>query len=77
MDVRHGHDLLHRPDSHVEANAFGVKAWRAGAEGIATRSVRHDGGQCLAVFQRKCILSCARTGLLAMAWDGTTLTVES
>lgn len=70
LDVRHGHDRLHRPNSLGQSRLFGIKAWRAGADGLAYRSVRRPGGECLAVFRRPCVDACARAGLLALDWDG-------
>ncbi len=73
VDVRSGHDALHSPDNHSEGRAFGMAAKRAGADGIANRSVRKAGGECVAIFRRQCILSCARGGLVAFEWDGEKL----
>jgi hypothetical protein len=72
VDVRKGHPALHR-SSHTVSRTFGVRAWRAGADGIAYRSVRHPGGECLAVFKRACILACSRAGLVAFQWSGSSL----
>ena len=74
VDIRSGHDALHAPDRHAEGRAFGMAAKRAGADGIAYRSVRKIGGACLALFLRRCVLSCARGGLVAFEWDGESLT---
>ena len=73
VDVRNGYGELHAPDSHTEGRAFGMATKRAGADGIAYRSVRKIGGECLAIFRRPCVLSCARGGLVAFEWDGEKL----
>jgi len=73
LDIRQGHASLHRPNSYLRSRAFGIRAWRAAADGIAYRSVRNPGGECLAGFRRACVLGCAKGGLVAMTWDGTNL----
>lgn len=77
LDVRKGHSALHHPASYAETQPFGVRAWKAGADGLAYRSVRRPGGECLAVFRRACILACQRAGLVALEWDGKTLSVSA
>ena len=77
LDVRHGHDRLHRPRSYADSRVFAVRAWKAGADGIAYRSVRRPGGECLAVFKRTCIGSCAKAGLVTLEWDGTDIRVAN
>jgi len=70
IDIRRGPPALHR-SSHTVSRPFGARAWKAGADGIAYRSVRRPGGECLAVFRRDCILACHRAGLVAFTWDGS------
>jgi len=72
LDVRKGHPALHRPTYDL-SRPFGIRAWKAGADGIAYRSVRHAGGECLAVFKRACIQTCNRAGLVAFQWSGSRL----
>jgi hypothetical protein len=67
VDVRSGHDALHAPDNHAEGRTFGMAAKRAGADGIAYRSVRKVGGECLAIFLRRCVMSCATS--VQAAWS--------
>ena len=72
IDIRSGHPALHR-SSHTVSRPFGARAWKAGADGIAYRSVRRPGGECLAVFQRERILACHPAGLVSFSWNGTEL----
>ena len=74
LDVRKGHPALHQ-SSHSVSRPFGIRAWKAGADGIAYRSVRRPGGECLAVFRRESILGCSRAGLVAFEWTGSILNV--
>lgn len=74
VDVRRKHPELHDLSSYANSSAFGAKVLKAGAPGIAYRSVRHTGGECLAVFHRDCILSCKHSGTsITLAWDGATI----
>lgn len=51
-DVRVGHDGLHDPDpgTYPVSAAFARVLRLANSEGISYRSVRHAGGECVAVF---------------------------
>lgn len=42
----------------------------SGSEGIAYDSVRHDGGECIAVFRPRRLHDCKATMQLAYVWDG-------
>ncbi|MET0595523.1 MAG: RES family NAD+ phosphorylase [Polyangiaceae bacterium] len=69
-DVRVGHADLHRPDDYRPSQAFGAKLRAAESNGIVYRSVRHDGGTCLAVFRPKAI-PCPKQGAhLRYHFDG-------
>lgn len=49
-------------------------ALRAGASsGIAYESVRHDGGECVAVFRPRVLSGCRQAQHLAYVWDGTAI----
>lgn len=54
-DVRTGFEELHHPDNYVPAQSFGEARRSEGANGILYRSVRHAGGECLAIFKPKAI----------------------
>lgn len=60
-DVRTGHSELHRPDDYRPSQAFAKPLREAGSNGIVYRSVRHEGGTCLAVFRPKAI-PCPKQG---------------
>jgi hypothetical protein len=54
-DVRTGFDPLHDPDNYAPVQSFGAARRSEGVNGILYRSVRHAGGECLAVFKPKAI----------------------
>jgi hypothetical protein len=73
LDVRRGHPELHRPGDWGPAQAFGRRAKADGEAGIVYRSVRHRGGECLAVLDGRRVRSCHLAGLVALRWDGEKL----
>lgn len=73
-DLRGGWPALHDPDSYAASQAF-ARARRAdGSWGLVYDSVRHAGGQCVALFRPKAIrLPVVQGAHLALHWDGTTI----
>lgn len=73
-DIRGGYDELHdtepRPANHPLAQAFGKRLRAAGSWGIAFRSVRHAGGQCIAAFRAPAISLPVQGAHLKYVWDG-------
>jgi len=71
--LRDRHPALYHPDSYAMAQAF-ARALRAdGAEGIVYQSVRHDGGECAAVFRPRLLSNCRQERHLCYVWDGTAI----
>ena len=73
VDVRAGHPALHRPEDFTPAQAFGAKCKSGGEDGLAYRSVRHPGGDCLGVLTGACLRAVRLKGILALRWDGEKL----
>lgn len=62
-------DLMH-PDSYAASQAF-ARAQRAkGAGGIVYDSVRHAGGQCVAVFRPTLVAPCKQGPHICFIWNG-------
>ena len=77
VDVR-GHarrkpDIMH-PDDYAASQAFARARRAEGANGIVYDSVRHPGGQCLAVFRPKLIAPCKQGPHVCFVWDGSAIT---
>ena len=66
-------DLMH-PDSYAASQAYAVKRRAGGANGVVFDSVRHEGGQCVAVFKPRIVGSCRQGPHLCYLWDGTIIT---
>jgi hypothetical protein len=74
VDVRKGHDDLHRPEEYGPPQAFGRLVKAAGEAGIVYRSVRRRTGECLAILDGQGVKACALRELVALRWDGERLT---
>jgi RES domain len=73
-DLRQGHDAEHDPDDYGPARALGARLRAAGSAGVAYRSVRHPGGQCVGLFRPRGASACVHAAILLYAWDGTRFT---
>jgi hypothetical protein len=62
---------LYDPDSYVSSQELGRALKRSGSSGIAYDSVRHSGGECLAVFRPRLIQNLRQGMHLRYVWDGT------
>ena len=78
-DIRAGHDELHDPDpSTYPLSAAFARALRlANSEGIGYRSVRHAGGECVAVFWPDNLAPCVQGAHYAYHWNGTAIAAVS
>lgn len=75
------HDLreIDDPDvysatSYVRSQALGRQLRERGSLGVGYRSVRHEGGSCVGLFQPKGASACLPAAYLAYAWDGRAFT---
>ena len=71
-DVREGAwSSIHDPDSYAASSAFARGLRAGGSWGIAYRSVRHAGGECIALFRPKAVsLPVVQGAHLALHWNG-------
>lgn len=76
------HDIRGRKTSHLElydpetyaASQSLARALRdAGSNGIVYWSVRHDGGECVAVFRPRLLSNCRQERHLCYVWDGRSI----
>ncbi len=63
------------PDGYAASQAYGLARRAEGANGIAFDSVRHRGGQCVAVFKPKVVGSCRQGPHICYVWDGRGISV--
>jgi RES domain len=62
---------LHRPDTYAQSQIFGRELIDSGSNGVIYRSVRHDGGECLACFRPRLVLNVRVAAHYEYRWEGT------
>ena len=63
-------DDLHDPDDYSSSQAFAKPRRESGEWGFVYRSVRHEGGECIAAFRPQAISIAQPGAALAYVWDG-------
>jgi hypothetical protein len=61
---------IYSPDSYLASQNLGRSLKRAGSNGVVYDSVRHTGGQCLAVYRPRLVQNCRQGTHLQYVWDG-------
>jgi RES domain len=72
-DIRGKRDRMpeiYDPDSYVASQKLARSLRLAGSNGIVFDSVRHAGGQCLAIYRPRLIQNCRQGTHLRYVWDG-------
>jgi hypothetical protein len=70
-DIRGGkYHHLHRPDDYTQSQAFAASLRERDEWGLVYRSVRHEGGECMAAFRPQAISIPLPGAALAYIWDG-------
>ena len=72
-DIRGKRDRMpdiYDPDSYVASQKLARGLKRAGSNGVVFDSVRHPGGQCLAIYRPRLIQNCRQGTHLRYVWDG-------
>lgn len=63
-------DAVYDPEDYRAAQALGARLRAAGSAGVAYRSVRQPGGQCVGLFSPAGARDCLHAAHLLYAWDG-------
>ncbi len=61
---------LHNPNDYSRSQVFGKSRRDSGDWGLVYRSVRHDGGECIAAFRCDALSAPTQSSALAYVWDG-------
>jgi hypothetical protein len=61
---------VHALDSYTASQALGKQLRQQGSAGVAYRSVRHPGGECVGLFKPKCASQCLHAAHLLYVWNG-------
>jgi hypothetical protein len=64
------HTPLHHPDDYASSQTFAKVRRDKGDWGLVYRSVRHDGGECIAAFRPQAVSIPVAGAALAYVWDG-------
>jgi hypothetical protein len=62
---------IYDPDSYISSQMLGRKLKLNGSNGVAYDSVRHAGGECLAIFRPRLIQNLRQGVHLRYVWNGT------
>ncbi|MFC0204657.1 RES family NAD+ phosphorylase [Novosphingobium soli] len=63
-------DPIYDPARYGASQAFAAGLRARGSDGIVYRSVRHPGGECVAVFRPRLLSHCRQERHLCYVWDG-------
>jgi hypothetical protein len=69
-DLRGGWKAEHDPDHYAAGVALAQRLRSEGSNGLVYDSVRHEGGECVAVFYPDCVAPCVQAQHLMYRWDG-------
>ncbi len=71
LDIRAArYSALHDPDDYATPQKFAQPLRDKGHWGLVYRSVRHDGGECIAAFRPQAVSIPTAGAALAYVWDG-------
>jgi hypothetical protein len=68
------HPELYHPTSYGSSQHCARELRAGGSNGIVYLSVRHDGGECAAVFRPRLLANCRQERHLCYVWDGRSIT---
>lgn len=63
-------EACHDPGDYAASRRLGARLRAAGSAGVVYRSVRHDRGQCVGLFDPRGARRCLHAAYLLYAWDG-------
>lgn len=64
----------YHPSSYASSQDLAQGLRHAASDGIVYQSVRHDGGECAAVFRPRLLSNCRQERHLCYIWDGNSIT---
>ncbi|RDI99127.1 RES domain-containing protein [Dyella solisilvae] len=69
-DLRGGWKAVHDPDNYAAGVALARRLRNEGSDGLVYDSVRHRGGECVAIFYPDRVAPCTQAQHLMYRWDG-------
>ncbi len=71
---RSDHTAIYNPDSHAAGQLLGRALKNINSWGIVYNSVRHSGGQCVAVLRPRALSNCRQGPHFRYVWNGAEIT---
>lgn len=71
--MRESHPAYYHASSYAMSQELAAQLRDDGSNGIAYLSVRHDGGECVAVFRPPLLSNCRQERHLCYVWDGSAI----
>lgn len=71
--MRESNPDYYHPTSYAISQELAARLRQDGSNGIAYRSVRHEGGECVAVFRPRLLSNCRQERHLCYVWNGQTI----
>lgn len=68
--MRDSHPGYYHPTRYAQSQALAADLRREGSDGIVYASVRHEGGECAAVFRPRLLSNCRQDRHLCYVWNG-------
>ena len=68
--MRESHPAYYHASSYAMSQELAAQLRDDGSNGVAYLSVRHDGGECVAVFRPPLLSNCRQERHLCYVWDG-------
>jgi len=72
--MRESHPAWYHAASYAMSQELSAGLREQGSNGIAYLSVRHEGGECVAVFRPRLLANCRQERHLCYVWDGQAIT---
>ncbi|WEK48176.1 MAG: RES family NAD+ phosphorylase [Candidatus Andeanibacterium colombiense] len=69
-DMRDAKPEIYDPTNYAASQALASQLRADGSYGIVYQSVRHEGGECVAVFRPRLLSNCRQERHLCYVWDG-------
>lgn len=71
--LKDSHPAYYHPAKYGAAQDLAGQLRKAGSNGIVYQSVRHEGGECAAVFRPRLLSNCRQERHICYIWDGSSV----
>jgi hypothetical protein len=71
--MKDSHPTYYHPTSYGMSQELAQQLRDGGSGGIAYQSVRHEGGECAAIFRPRLLTNCRQERHVCYVWDGSSI----